>query len=118
MKRILRNPRGVWEYVKRLITKNFGLKVISLSLAIVTYCALKDKTDSRDTGESADESVIYDTVRKLMTRPDAQTEKPKEAVKTPPPQPKPAAKTSDRPKEDGKTTEKTAKQAAVPARNQ
>ena len=117
MKRILRNPRGVWEYVKRLITKNFGLKVISLSLAIVTYCALKDKTDSKDTGESTDESVIYDTVRKLMTSPDAQTEKPKEAVKTPP-QPKPAAKTSDRPNENGKTTEKTAKQAAVTARNQ
>lgn len=118
MKRILRNPRGVWEYVKRLITKNFGLKVISLSLAIVTYCALKDKTDSKDTGENTDESVIYDTVRKLMTSPDAQTEKPKEAVKTPSPQPKPAAKTSDRPKENGKTTEKTAKQAAETARNQ
>lgn len=68
MRKIAWNPRETWEFLKRLVVKNFGLKIVSLALALITYFALKNMADPKEHG-SSNESIVYDTIRKFMTKP-------------------------------------------------
>lgn len=75
MKKPSWNPREIWDSLKRLVTRNLWLKVISLLLAAATYSALKDRTTDHQS-DSTTEAEMYDSILRRLSHTLQPEEKP------------------------------------------
>jgi hypothetical protein len=64
------NPGTILESLKRMLTKNIWLKILSVLLASATYFFLADKTDAKRGDIKIGEAELYDTLKKYMLKPD------------------------------------------------
>lgn len=81
MKKKSWNPRGLWESLKRMVTKNLWLKILSLILATTTYSALKDKTEYQPRASEEMEAEIKN-LKHYISKTAASHERHQNAKKT------------------------------------
>lgn len=67
MKRPDWNLKRMWESIKRAVTHNLWLKLLSLLLAAATYSALKEKSETNSASSEQMEAEIYNKLKAYIS---------------------------------------------------